>query len=251
MRFGFTVKGVAADWAGSEVGEYDDIEVDLDACGRLLPIYGKTGIGKSTLMFLLAAMKHRRKGALVWSLPGVPSCPLDGDLNDIRRRWFGLMYQDGRMLPHLTVADNLSYPLRLRGMRAGDALDKARETLTGFLIGDEAVDVFLARHPDELSGGQKRRVAIAKGVIWDPVVFFADEPSSGLDDSSRWEVMQALSRWATAPGTDRALVWVTHETKDVDVTGARKRLDLVRRDDNVIGLDLRCTNSAKVTELCS
>jgi ABC-type lipoprotein export system ATPase subunit len=226
MSFGFTLKGVIGSWSRDFRARYSDIDIDFHRHGRLLPIYGDTGVGKSTLMYLLAAMKRQDDGTISWRFPDENSKTSTQGLNDVRRKRFGFMYQDARMLPYLSVADNLCYPLRLRGRTASEAREQARATLQDFLIGGEDVDTFLAKYPDELSGGQRRRVAIAKGVIWEPAIFFADEPSSSLDERSRRQVMEKLREWAGKPDTERALIWVSHLKEDIGHTGAKIRLQM-------------------------
>lgn len=228
MSFGFSLKGLVASWTRDFRARYSDIDVDFDRSSRLLPIYGDTGVGKSTLMFLLAGMKRQDGGAVSWRLPDGEPLDLKWRRNKVRRDHFGIMYQDARMLPYLSVADNLCYPLRLRGMNGAAAGDVARSTLKDFLVDGEVLDTILHKFPDELSGGQRRRVAIAKGVIWEPSVFFADEPSSSLDEGARRQVMGLLRDWANKPKTNRAVIWVSHLKEDLAHTRASVRLKMCR-----------------------
>jgi ABC-type lipoprotein export system ATPase subunit len=252
----FDLDRVKAGWGG--VGQFsayfDQLRIALPKGGNLLPLRGETGSGKTTLLYILAAMKWPSAGVVIWTLPeeggtfkkrcwgpDASSIKETGAeiiskecLNEFRRRHFGVTFQDGRLLNHLTVEDNLCYPLELRKIPRSQALSTVHTRIQPFLTGTERGELnkLLAKFPDQCSGGQQRRIALAKAVIWNPTVLFADEPSGNLDPQTRLEVMTALYEWSNGEsvGIPRAVIWVTHVDDDEANAKARHRLTILSQD---------------------
>jgi putative ABC transport system ATP-binding protein len=173
--------------------------------GEILAVMGPSGSGKSTLLHCLA-------GILV---PGSGEVHFDGRRLDtlreaersrLRRDRFGFVFQFGQLVPELTAEENVALPLLLGGMRREEALRRAR---TWF----QRLDLEgMERHrTGEMSGGQSQRVALARGLVADPDVLFADEPTGSLDSLSGELVMDLLTRAARDQGS--TVILVTHEPR--------------------------------------
>jgi putative ABC transport system ATP-binding protein len=173
--------------------------------GEILAVMGPSGSGKSTLLHCLA-------GILV---PDSGEVSFDGQRLDtmreeqrsrLRRDRFGFVFQFGQLVPELTAQENVALPLLLSGMRRTEALART----VGWFDRLE-LDGLQQRRSGELSGGQAQRVALARGLVADPQVLFADEPTGSLDSLTGEHVMNLLSTSAREQGT--TVVLVTHEPR--------------------------------------
>lgn len=199
----------------------------------LLPVMGRSGAGKSTLLNVLSATSFPvpRSARVEWRFPdgavfewrgdGTSSLPLE----TVRARYFGYAFQQARLLPHLTVLENLTISRK----NIGDSMDAASERVRALMapaFGGNAEEVrrILELYPSQLSGGERQRVALLNAVVRDPYVLFADEPTGSLDRETRVEVMQLLREWVAAGDGQRLLIWVTHHDRDPADTGADRRL---------------------------
>ncbi len=190
---------------------YVDVTVRLEE-GRLSLLEAPSGAGKSTLLRQVAGMV-RTPGA-ERLLAGEP-CP-PGRLTAWRTR-VTLLAQDAPMLPG-TVEDNLRFPFVLRSASGREWPEaRARELLAAVLS-----DVPLDRQVGTLSGGERHRLALIRGLLWDPTVLLADEPLSGLDPDRAERCVQLLLEHAHRPG--RAALVVLHEPGLADCTDLRLRL---------------------------
>ena len=145
----------------------------------------------------------------------------------LRRTRFGVLFQFGQLVPELTAAENVAMPLLLEGSKRRPALAVARDWLERFDVADLA-DV----RPSEMSGGQAQRVAVARAMVTEPEVLFADEPTGALDTVSGDRVLGQLVRVVREAGT--SVVLVTHDTR-VAAHGDR---EVVVRDGVVAGYEL-------------
>lgn len=132
-------------------------------------LLGPSGGGKSTLMKAIAGLLPLDQGNLVWQGRSIMSLPPE-------KREMTLLFQDLRLFPHLTVLDNVAFPLKMSGMKKEARREAAREILNQV----ELID-FAHRYPNQLSGGQQQRVALARAVAIKPRVLLLDEPFSSLD----------------------------------------------------------------------
>jgi thiamine transport system ATP-binding protein len=178
----------------------DDVSLDLPT-GEVLAVLGPSGCGKSTLLRAIAGLEVLDSGTVAYDghdLAGVPT----------HKRGFALMFQDGQLFPQQSVAANVGYPLRLRGMARGEAAGRVDELLS--LVG-------LPQHGDrlpvELSGGERQRVALARSLAADPKMLLLDEPLSALDRELRERLAGDLRRILLAAGTTALLV--THDHDEV------------------------------------
>ncbi|MFD0683843.1 ABC transporter ATP-binding protein [Actinomadura fibrosa] len=169
--------------------------------GTFTAVMGPSGSGKSTLLHCAAGLERPASGAV--RLDGTDLASLgERALTRLRRERIGFVFQAFNLLPELTVADNVTLPLRLAGRRPGrGAVDGALERVG---LGDRR-----GHRPAELSGGQQQRVAIARALITRPAVIFGDEPTGALDTGNARAVLALLREVARDAG--RTVVMVTHD----------------------------------------
>ena len=176
-----------------------DVDIYVNA-GEFVVIMGKSGSGKSTLLGLLAALDYPDSGTV--SLAGQMLSSLDEDaLAVIRQQDMGFVFQSFHLLPTLTVAENIAFPL--------DIARRPNPARVDELI--DAVDLGHRRHslPNQLSGGEQQRTAVARALVSHPKIVFADEPTGNLDEQNADQVMQLLLDLRQKVGS--ALVVVTHD----------------------------------------
>jgi putative ABC transport system ATP-binding protein len=130
----------------------------------------------------------------------------DEELSALRRERFGFVFQYGELLPELTVEENTALPLRLAGQRKAKALAAAGEILGRLGLAD-----LRERRPSQVSGGQSQRVAVARALVHQPAVVFADEPTGSLDSANAMAVLDEFLTLARSQGT--AVVLVTHDAR--------------------------------------
>ncbi|BBI69834.1 MULTISPECIES: ABC transporter ATP-binding protein [Psychrobacter] len=176
-----------------------DVDIYVNA-GEFVVIMGKSGSGKSTLLGLLAALDYPDSGTV--SLADQTLSSLDEDsLAVIRQQDMGFVFQSFHLLPTLTVAENIAFPL--------DIARRPNPARVNELI--DAVDLGHRRHslPNQLSGGEQQRTAVARALVSHPKIVFADEPTGNLDEQNADQVMQLLLNLRQQVGS--ALVVVTHD----------------------------------------
>jgi thiamine transport system ATP-binding protein len=176
----------------------DDVSLDL-ATGQVLAVLGPSGCGKSTLLRAVAGLEPLASGSIAWDgddLGGTPT----------HRRGFALMFQDGQLFAHLTVARNVAYALRLRRTPSTRMSARVRELLE--LVGLAGYD---DRLPGTLSGGERQRVALARALAVEPRLILLDEPLSALDATLRERLAGDLRAILRAAGTTALLVTHDHE----------------------------------------
>jgi len=169
-----------------------DVTFHLPA-GSFHFLTGPSGAGKSSLLRLLY-LAHRPSRGLVTMFGRDIGTLRRGELPALRRR-IGVVFQEFRLLEHLTVLENVALPLRIAGSDAGKARDNVRELLEWVGLGQR-----LEAHPSTLSGGEQQRAAIARAVVATPSLLLADEPTGNLDDQMGYRLMrlfQELNRAGT------------------------------------------------------
>jgi len=175
------------------------------AAGELVAVMGPSGSGKSTLLHCLAGILRPEQGSIDYQGLELTTCA-DSRLSALRRSDFGFLFQFGQLVPELSCLENVALPLRLNGMRRKPAEERAAEWLERTDVADLA-----AKRPGEVSGGQGQRVGVARALVTQPKVVFADEPTGALDSLNGERVMRLLARAARDSGT--AVVLVTHESR--------------------------------------
>jgi putative ABC transport system ATP-binding protein len=194
------------------------------AAGEVLAVMGPSGSGKSTLLHCLAGILVPDGGEVHVAGRRIDTLG-DAERSTLRRDRFGFVFQFGQLVPELTAEENVALPLLLSGMRRREALGRAREWF-------ERLDLpgLEHRRSGELSGGQAQRVALARGLVAQPEVLFADEPTGALDSLTGEHVMELLAAAARQQGT--TVVLVTHEAR----VAAYADREVVVRDGTVTSL---------------
>ncbi|MFT3975769.1 MAG: ABC transporter ATP-binding protein [Sphingomonas bacterium] len=179
-----------------DVVALDAVDLSIRA-GEFLTLLGPSGSGKSTLLMLLAGFESPDSGEVVINGRVMNRVPAN-------RRDQGIVFQRYALFPHLTVSQNLAYPLQLRGVpraeiaiRVGEALERVR------------MEAFGARFPNEMSGGQQQRVALARAIVHSPPMLLMDESLSALDRNLRTQMQLELVDLHRDLGT--TIVYVTHD----------------------------------------
>jgi putative ABC transport system ATP-binding protein len=175
------------------------------AAGELLAVMGPSGSGKSTLLHCLAGILVPDAGEVRFAGRRVDTMR-EPDRSELRRRRFGFVFQFGQLVPELTAEENVALPLLLNGVGRAEALGQARGWFDRLDLGGME-----QRRSGELSGGQAQRVALARGLVAEPDVVFADEPTGSLDSLAGEQVMELLVGAARDQGT--TVVLVTHDPR--------------------------------------
>jgi multiple sugar transport system ATP-binding protein len=184
----------------------DRIDLDVES-GECLVLLGPSGCGKTTLLRLLAGLERLDSGA-IW----IGDRRVD-ELEPARRD-VAMVFQNYALYPHLSVFDNIAFPLRTRGTARGEIDRRVREA-----AGRVGLDDLLARRPAQLSGGQQQRVALARAIVRNPTVYLMDEPLSNLDAQLRLQTRTELKRLHRDLGT--TMIYVTHDQGEAMTLGSR------------------------------
>ena len=178
-----------------------DINLSVDQ-GEFVYVIGPTGSGKSTLIKLMDAEEMCTKGNV--KVVGIDVGELSKRQIPIYRRNIGVVFQDYKLLPHLTVFENIAYALEVIGMKKAQIRKRTMEVMKVVGLSEKGNSF-----PKELSGGQQQRVAIARAIANRPKVLIADEPTGNLDPAKSDEIMDLLQEINQRYGT--TVVMVTHD----------------------------------------
>ncbi|MCQ1060889.1 sn-glycerol-3-phosphate ABC transporter ATP-binding protein UgpC [Photobacterium sp. ZSDE20] len=188
------LKGIKKSYGSNIV--IPELDVTIDA-GEFVVILGPSGCGKSTTMNMIAGLEDVDGGTISIGQQEVQ------DLEP-KARGCAMVFQNYALYPHMTVADNIGYSLKIRGMKKTERMAKVAEVAKVVSLED-----FLERLPSELSGGQRQRVAIGRAIVREPSVLLFDEPLSNLDAKLRHEMRIELSQLHERIGATS--VFVTHD----------------------------------------
>ena len=177
----------------------DDLTLDV-AAGEFLTLLGPSGSGKTTVLMAIAGFVQPTSGEIL--LDGRPITALPPEARE-----FGVVFQGYALFPHMTVAENVAYPLKVRRVPKAERASRVRETLDLVQLAHLA-----DRRPSQLSGGQQQRVALARALVFRPNLLLLDEPLSALDKSLRTELQIELKRLHARIGT--TFVNVTHDQEE-------------------------------------
>lgn len=174
----------------------DNVSLDV-ADGEFMVLLGPSGCGKSTVLRMVAGLEDPTSGAVI----------LDGKLaNELppRDRGIAMVFQDFALYPHMTVGENIGFPLRLSGVEPAPRSERVADVASALGIGD-----VLGRRPSQLSGGQRQRVAMGRAIVRRPGLFLMDEPLSNLDSGLRAELRAEISGLVRELGV--STMYVTHD----------------------------------------
>lgn len=193
----------------------DGVSFDISK-GDFIAILGPSGSGKSTLMNILGCIDVATSGEYVLDGKNIQARDED-ELAQIRNQKIGFIFQKFNLLSKYTALHNTEMPLILRGMRRGEARQRAMALLEAVGLGERA-----GHKPSELSGGQQQRVAIARALVGSPDLLLADEPTGNLDSKSGQEILEQFIRLNQEGHT---IVMITH---DLNVARHARRILHVR-----------------------
>ena len=191
--------------------------------GEVLAIMGPSGSGKSTLLHSLAAIISVDSGEIRLNGKRIDKLP-DDKRSILRRTMFGFVFQFGQLVPELTIEDNVALPLLLNKKDKKEAYKKAKRWIAEVGLSGKENNL-----PGELSGGQAQRIAIARAMVIEPQILFADEPTGSLDTFNSEKVMELFIKTAKEHGT--TVIMVTHEPS----IAAYADREIVVRDGKIVG----------------
>lgn len=204
----FTGKAPAPEALAAEIRAQGHILAAIDVgfdvhVGETFVIMGLSGSGKSTVVRCLSRLVEPEHGQVLLDGQDLLA-KSDRELIDIRRHKMGMVFQNFGLLPHLTVVENISFPLRLQGLTAAQQRDRAAHVID--LVGLKGRE---QSYPRQLSGGQQQRVGIARSLAVEPEVWFLDEPFSALDPLIRRQMQDEFLRIQRV--LKKSIVFITHD----------------------------------------
>ena len=207
----------------------DNVDLTI-AEGEFLCILGTSGSGKSTLLHIMAGLERATKGEVLIKGASITKMK-ERNMASFRRKYMGFIFQSYNLLASSTAIENVALPLIFDRIRKKDRIKRSRELLIQMGLKDR-----LKNKPTEMSGGQQQRVSIARALINNPKILFADEPTGNLDSKTTKEIMEILSEKVRKSGV--TLIMVTHD------------LDLAAYADRAISMvDGRITNIVQNKEV--
>ena len=178
--------------------------VDLDIYpGEFVCIIGRSGSGKSTLLNMMAGLEKPSRGSIVIAGEHLEKMN-EKQLVDFRLRHIGFIFQQFNLFPSMTALENVTMPLVYRGVSA-----RKRKAAALKMLKDLGLSKHVNHKPSQMSGGQQQRVGIARALVSNPEVIFADEPTGNLDSRTSEEILSLIQ--AMAKRDNHTLVMVTHD----------------------------------------
>lgn len=168
--------------------------------GEFMTFLGPSGSGKSTTLYILAGFEQPTRGDILLEGRTILDIPS-------HQRNIGMVFQRYTLFPHLSVGDNVAFPLKVRGWSKADITERVRKMLA--LV---RLEGFEDRKPAQMSGGQQQRVALARALAYDPPVLLMDEPLSALDKKLREEIQHEIRR--IHQQTEVTILYVTHDQEE-------------------------------------
>ncbi|PRD14178.1 ABC transporter ATP-binding protein [Pantoea coffeiphila] len=203
-----TLKGIG--YAFGEHRILNHIDLDIEP-GSIVALLGPSGCGKSTLLKILAGLLEPQQGTLHFGERLIASAAKS---TPPEQRDIGMVFQDYALWPHMTVAQNVAFPLLMRRVSAHERQQRVMQALQRVGLGD-----FAARKPSDLSGGQQQRVALARAIIAEPKILLFDEPLSNLDTDLRESLCLEMATLLRQLGT--TAVYVTHDRREAEILADR------------------------------
>lgn len=194
------IKGVTKSFGSLQVLKGIDLRIEK---GEIVSIVGPSGAGKTTLLQILGTLDKPDSGSVV--VDGIETSTLSTNkLSEFRNMHLGFVFQFHQLLPEFTAIENIMIPAYIAGMKPKEARSRAEELLAFMGLSDRAT-----HKPNELSGGEKQRVAVARALINNPAVILADEPSGSLDSKNKEELHKLFFELRDKFG--QTFVIVTHD----------------------------------------
>lgn len=197
MFYGLELNSLRKSYSGSEVVKNVSLKVPQ---GEFVCFLGPSGCGKTTLLRMIAGLEDTTSGDISFNSKVITHTP-------VHQRNFAMVFQSLALYPHMNVADNISYSLKLRGVLPSERKQKAQQLLELIKLPDIA-----QRGVDELSGGQRQRVAIARALAQEPSIFLMDEPLSALDAQLRDHMQVELRQLQQK--LKITTIFVTHDQRE-------------------------------------
>lgn len=217
------VKGVTKSFGSLQVLKGIDLEIGK---GEVVSIVGPSGAGKTTLLQIIGTLDRADSGTVV--VDGIETGSMNArKLADFRNRHIGFVFQFHQLLPEFTAIENIMIPAYIAGTSTKEARRRATELLEFMGLADRA-----GHKPNELSGGEKQRVAVARALVNKPAVILADEPSGSLDSHNKAELHQLFFDLRDKFG--QTFVIVTHDEQLASITDrtVKMRDGLLEVDDS-------------------
>ena len=194
------IKGVTKSFGSLQVLKGIDLRIEK---GEIVSIVGPSGAGKTTLLQILGTLDKPDSGSVV--VDGIEtSTLLTNKLSEFRNTHLGFVFQFHQLLPEFTAIENIMIPAYIAGMKPKEARSRAEELLAFMGLSDRAT-----HKPNELSGGEKQRVAVARALMNNPAVILADEPSGSLDSKNKEELHKLFFELRDKFG--QTFIIVTHD----------------------------------------
>lgn len=194
------IKGVTKSFGSLRVLKGIDLRIEK---GEIVSIVGPSGAGKTTLLQILGTLDKPDSGSVV--VDGIETSTLSTNkLSEFRNTHLGFVFQFHQLLPEFTAIENIMIPAYIAGMKPKEARSRAEELLAFMGLSDRAT-----HKPNELSGGEKQRVAVARALMNNPAVILADEPSGSLDSKNKEELHKLFFELRDKFG--QTFVIVTHD----------------------------------------
>ena len=194
------IKGVTKSFGSLQVLKGIDLRIEK---GEIVSIVGPSGAGKTTLLQILGTLDKPDGGSVV--VDGIETSTLSTNkLSEFRNMHLGFVFQFHQLLPEFTAIENIMIPAYIAGMKPKETRNRAEELLEFMGLSDRAT-----HKPNELSGGEKQRVAVARALMNNPAVILADEPSGSLDSKNKEELHKIFFELRDKFG--QTFVIVTHD----------------------------------------
>lgn len=197
------IKNITKTYINGEIETHVLRGIDLSVqSGEFIAIMGKSGAGKSTLLYQMSLLDIPTSGTI--TIGDVDILGLsESERTQFRLQKLGYIFQDYALVPELTAEENVGIPLLMQGINRGEVFEKARKIIDNIgMVGK------YTNRPNQLSGGQQQRISVARAIVQEPEILFADEPTANLDSSSSEQVIELLRDLHKKGQT---IVMVTHE----------------------------------------
>lgn len=202
-----TVEGITKSFGSLKVLKGIDLHVEK---GEIISIVGASGAGKTTLLQIIGTLDKADSGTVYINGQKLNSLR-DSQLSDFRNKNIGFVFQFHQLLPEFTALENVMIPALIGNVKDSQAKQKAKELLDMLGLADR-----LGHKPNELSGGEKQRVAVARALINNPAIILADEPSGSLDTENKEELHQLFFKLRDTLG--QTFIIVTHDENLASIT---------------------------------